>query len=611
MSTTETTPDLSIRLYGQKRPPARQQNAAAGRLSFTIEGMALRWIRLDDVELLRALAFVVRDADWGTYFPDVRADHSGSNFSLTAEITTRAARLTCRIIISASEAGLTATAEATATGDFATNRTGFVVLHPAACAGQPVRVAHTDSTTTDGMFPRLVSPHQPFFSMASIEHSPAPGVTVQTSFEGDAFEMEDQRNWSDASFKTYSRPLALPYPYTIRNGETVKQTVRIRITAQASSHRPAKRCEPTIRILDQPAGRLPLLAIGGCPQDYQAGEIALSRLAALRLPLLVAEPHLPGADPGALTAVQTAQSGTGARLALMLRRKQNQLQQLAALKPDTIALTGADAALVSEARCLFTNATIGAGTDAFFAEFNRQPPVAADFAFWTVNPTVHAEDDASIMETLAVLKDQVATARTLAPQAKLWCGPVTLRMRFNPNATGPTQISPEGIPPPDVDARQRGLFAAAFTLGQIASWAAAEVDTLVLYAPFGPRGLIHARAPYPVPWYDDQPAGAVYPVYHVLAGLAPLSQTLFRTIENIVPDKITALAANDALWLANLTPIPLTVATPGEHVRLLDQDSFVEAVHQPDGFWQRGARPMTGGRVQLNSFAVARITGAT
>jgi hypothetical protein len=30
--------------------------------------------------------------------------------------------------------------------------------------------------------------------------------------EGDAWEMEDHRNWLDASFKTYVRPLALPYP---------------------------------------------------------------------------------------------------------------------------------------------------------------------------------------------------------------------------------------------------------------------------------------------------------------------------------------------------------------------------------------------------------------
>ncbi len=527
--------------------------------------------------------------------------------SLSAEIAAHGTRLACRIGISASDAGLTVTAEATATGDFVTNRTGFVVLHPAACAGQPARVAHTDGTVTAGGFPQLVSPHQPFFSMASIEHSAAPGVTVQTSFEGEVFEMEDQRNWSDASFKTYSRPLTLPYPYTIRDSQTVRQTVRLRVVTQPASHRPARSAEHMIRVLDQPAGRLPMLAIGGRPQDYRAGEIALSRLAALRPPMLLAEPDLPGADADALNSVQSAQSGTGARLALMLRRNTNELQPLVAVKPDAIALAGADDALVTEARRLFPNAAVGAGTDAFFAEFNRNPPVSADFAFWTVNPTVHAQDDASIMETLAVLRDQAATARAHYRQAKLWCGPVTLRMRFNPNATGPALPPPDGTPPPDMDARQRGLFAASFTLGQIAAWAAAEIDTLVLYAPFGPRGLIHTRASFPTAWYDDQPEGTVYPVYQVLAALAPLSHTPYRSVENTAPDKIAALATADALWLANLGPAPLTVATPGEHARLLDQDSFIEATREPDGFWHRGLRPLEGGQVQLGAFAVARV----
>src|SRR5699024_4733859 len=43
------------------------------------------------------------------------------------------------------------------------------------------------------------------------------------------FEMEDQRNWSDASYKTYSRPLELPFPYQLRAGERVHQRVRVHV----------------------------------------------------------------------------------------------------------------------------------------------------------------------------------------------------------------------------------------------------------------------------------------------------------------------------------------------------------------------------------------------
>ena len=52
--------------------------------------------------------------------------------------------------------------------------------------------------------------------------------------EGDTFEMEDQRNWTDASYKTYVRPLALPWPYLIAKGETIDQKVTLTVSGSAS-----------------------------------------------------------------------------------------------------------------------------------------------------------------------------------------------------------------------------------------------------------------------------------------------------------------------------------------------------------------------------------------
>ncbi len=37
--------------------------------------------------------------------------------------------------------------------------------------------------------------------------------------------MEDQRQWGDASFKTYNRPLAKPWPYKIEDGSVLEQSV--------------------------------------------------------------------------------------------------------------------------------------------------------------------------------------------------------------------------------------------------------------------------------------------------------------------------------------------------------------------------------------------------
>ena len=45
--------------------------------------------------------------------------------------------------------------------------------------------------------------------------------------EGDAFEMEDQRNWTDASYKTYVARSPCPGPTPCRKGEALDQAVRV------------------------------------------------------------------------------------------------------------------------------------------------------------------------------------------------------------------------------------------------------------------------------------------------------------------------------------------------------------------------------------------------
>ena len=50
------------------------------------------------------------------------------------------------------------------------------------------------------------------------------------TFEGDVFETEDQRNWTDASYKTYSRPLEQPFPYFVNKGDSIEQKVSLKLT---------------------------------------------------------------------------------------------------------------------------------------------------------------------------------------------------------------------------------------------------------------------------------------------------------------------------------------------------------------------------------------------
>ena len=100
-----------------------------------------------------------------------------------------------------------------AQNSFLRNRIGLCTLHPIVeCAGKACRVQHSDGSWEEGTFPLFISPHQPFKDIRALSWNPSERVHADIQFEGEVFEMEDQRNWTDASFKTYSTPLELPFP---------------------------------------------------------------------------------------------------------------------------------------------------------------------------------------------------------------------------------------------------------------------------------------------------------------------------------------------------------------------------------------------------------------
>jgi hypothetical protein len=124
-----------------------------------------------------------------------------------------------------------------ADSDFRYCRIGFCILHPLnGITGQPYRAITPDGEIS-GTLPKLIEPQRivensyelPIFpSCSSIAVDTSSGVRVITDFEGDLFEMEDQRNWSDGSFKTYSTPASLGYPHTAKVNQQFFQKVTIR-----------------------------------------------------------------------------------------------------------------------------------------------------------------------------------------------------------------------------------------------------------------------------------------------------------------------------------------------------------------------------------------------
>ena len=138
------------------------------------------------------------------------------------------------------------------------------MLHPWRVYAGAAYEATTEAGPIAGTFPRAIAPQLrredaflpmiPAFTALAVRF--AEGGGSRFAFEGERFELEDQRNWTDPSFKTYPTPLARSEPRTMRAGERVTQRVSVRMEGRppATAH-VRDRWETTVVRLLEPAGR--------------------------------------------------------------------------------------------------------------------------------------------------------------------------------------------------------------------------------------------------------------------------------------------------------------------------------------------------------------------
>ena len=226
-------------LHGTDEPPAEKVRLVVGNLDAELAGGALRHIRWRGVELIRGIECLVRDSEWKTEpFADIAEScaNNGEGFRCERSFTAMQGALHGTVSFSGGANGLLrADLHVAVERDVSVNRVGFVVYHPVRnLAGKAVQVSHTDGTEEASRFADLVMPSQPARNIAGLAYADA-GAEIRIAFAGDVFEMEDQRNWSDASFKTYSRPLDLPHPYRLAAGTTVDQAINIAFSGQGAA----------------------------------------------------------------------------------------------------------------------------------------------------------------------------------------------------------------------------------------------------------------------------------------------------------------------------------------------------------------------------------------
>jgi len=502
---------------------------------FDAGNVFLRYIRVGRHEILRGINAPVRNQDWATVAPKVtnlEIENSNSSFKVTFDVTCQHADIDFRwkgLITGSDQGVIEFTFDGQAHSTFKRNRIGFCVLHGPSAAGQPWVLETVDGKTSAGQFPKFISAHQPAKNLRAITHEVAPDIRARVEFEGEVFEMEDQRNWTDASFKTYCTPLEIPYPVEVPNGTQVFQKIRISLDG-ARLVETAVPTDSTVLTLGERESTLPLLGVQVSSEVEDLTEEQVKRLRALRLDHLRTDLNLSDDSFVNRLRMATRQAkalGVSLQLVVGLGKApafDKLVAEIRELQPPVSfwLVRGGDPEHFRQASTqlapVLGKAKIGVTQVTNFVDLNRARPEddAVQAIGFAINPQIHAFDNASIVETLPIQADAVSSARQFAGDRPLIIGPVTMAPQLVDGVDQPGGPPEGGALPTYVDKRQVEPFTAAWTLGSLKFLSDARAHSATYFETVGWNGIMDADDVALRPKAFPSRPGELFPVYQLL-----------------------------------------------------------------------------------------------
>ena len=551
----------------------------------------LRRICAGETEIVRAIYGAVRDAVWNTVptkLSNVRLTTSEDCFELCFEADCRTEPIHFRWTgrIRAEAGALEFFFDGEALRSFERNRIGLCVLHPlVGFAGKPCRIQDAAGEWQDAEFPEFIAPHQPFKNVGAIASRPTRGINAEISFEGEVFETEDHRNWTDASFKTYGTPLDLPRPVWIERGSMVRQSVRLRLSSSAP--RASNQTTPVaVRLLHDSAVAKPPIGLCLPADSTRLTETESHLLQRLCLAHLRVDLHFASEKwRQELQIAAESAAGIGAALHCALHLTGNAPAELQAFAAAVGTLRGVAISLIlifhrehavtpqwlmalAQQHLDQPGVELARGTNQYFAELNRNRPEPGAIVCYSLNPQVHASDDRTIIDNLEAQPATVVSALGFGAR-NVAISPITLRPRFNQHAPDRKERLP-GELPANVDPRQRTAIGAVWTVGSLAELAPLRgIHSLTYYEAVGWRGVIEAETGSNLPEQFPSSPGEVFPVYDVFAALAGATE--------VVPSEISTRGGVAAMGLKSSSG---KVRVLLGNLQPRAQDIVIEAAHK-------------------------------
>ena len=618
----------SVLYYGKDEPLPEGAHLRAGPLSTIFEAGDLRYIRFGDHEILRRVYVAIRDHNWDTILPqlsNVQIEQESDTFRITYDVENKSADINFYwggTITGGADGTITFSMEGEARSTFRRSRIGFCALHPMSCAGIPCRIEKVDGTVVESAYPIAIAPQHiidgeikpvaPFNNMRAVSYEVTSGIEAEVRFEGEIFEMEDQRNWTDASYKTYGTPLSEPFPVEVPAGTKISQRITLTLKTQRESSTVTQDTtsqQLTFEVSSGDPQPIPCIGLGTASHGDPLSTGELDRLKLLNLSHLRADIDLTESHYESILRQSTVEAwALGVSLELALFLTDAAAEKLPAfaevverVKPPvetylifhkTEASTSAQ--WVALARRYLSDAKIGAGSNAYFTDLNRgRPPVdALDLVCYSINPQVHAFDNSSLIETLEAQAVTVESTRQFTSELPIAVTPVTLLARFNPNATGPEPEPAPGELPTQVDVRQMSLFGAGWTLSSIKYLSESGASSVTYYETTGWRGVMETANGSPLPKKFPSMPSSVFPLYHVLADVGEFAGGEILPSKSSDTLKIEGLALHKdgktRVLLANLTPDSQRVSVGNlaatVRVRHLDETNAQAAMTSPEAF---------------------------
>jgi len=646
-------------LHGTREPPAVFPLLHAGPVIALLDGIDLRYVRIGRVELVRRVYAAVRDRSWNTIpgqISDLELDTRDDSFDVSFRVRHRGSDIDFAWVgaISGDPSGRIAFSfDGRAEIDMQYNRIGLCVHHPwRETAGAPFR-ARTPDGEIEGSFPDSIGVqrfedgvyHALFPAFDRLDVDLGAGGSLLLEFEGDLWETEDHRNWTDANFKTYSTPLTLGFPHDVAAGAALAQSLAIipsGITA------PVRDVGPIRLAIGAPTGTtVPAIGLGQASHGRALTDAEVERLAALGPAHLGVEVHLDRNDwREAIRHAQRAAArvGCAVEVSLHLRPEHDallrDLSTVLSMGPEVsrllVILAGGRTAtseettpaeLVDAVRAALTDAVPEAafigGTEMYFTEINRTRPQAAtwDGVCFSITPQVHAFTDVDVVENLDAQGETVRSALALVDGKPVVVSPVTLRRRVNFYAAVPEPEVAPGELPDAVDVRQPSLFGAAWTAGSLKYLSEAGASSVTYFETTGWRGVVERDDGSPLSELFPSRPGQAFPLYHPLADVAGWRGAAVVACESDDPLAAVGLCVRGddggpRLLVANVTPRTLDVAVgPLDgtfRLRRLGEATAVQATSEPAGFRSSSTPADASGELalELDPYEVVRIDPA-